>query len=377
MQHKKNQSQLAPPEVRGYQELVIRISSFIEEGRHYAVRQINTALIATYWATGCWIVKYEQRGSQRAEYGKTLLKRLGKDLSHKYGRGFSERNLEQMRLFYQIYPISQTVSAKFLPTSESFQQHFPLSWSHYCCLMRIKEKVRRDFYEAVCLKGNWSFRQLDRQIQGLLFERTALSRQKQIVISKAHNQNIIQCPEDAIKEHYVLDFLNLRDDYSESDLEDALIKHLENFLLELGERFTFVARQKRFMVGGKYYRIDLLLYHRILRCLVLIDLKIGEFNHADAGQMNFYLNWAKHEAILPGENEPVGIILCAGKDKTYVQYALGDLSNKIFVSNYKLKLPKAEELRKEVRRGRNLFLDRKPSARPGATEPKNVEGKPS
>ncbi len=359
MQHKKHQDELAQAEVKGYQELFTRISSFIEEGRHYAVRQINTALIATYWATGCWIVKYEQRGSQRAEYGKTLLKRLGKDLSHKYGRGFSERNLEQMRLFYQIYPISQTVSAKSLPAPESFQRHFVLSWSHYCCLMRIKDKSQRDFYEAMCLKGSWSFRQLERQIQALLYERTALSRRRQIVIAKAHTKNLMERPEDAIKEPYVLDFLNLRDDYSESDLEDALIKHLENFLLELGEEFTFVARQKRFEIGGKQYRMDLVLYNRVLQALYIIDLKIGDFEHGDAGQMNFYLNWAKANARFPGENDPIGLILCSGKNQTYAEYVLGGMSNKIFVSKYQLRLPKSSDLEKVIKDERVRYQNRK------------------
>jgi len=356
MQHKKNLEELSKGEPKEYQALVGKISSFIEEGRHYAVRQINKALIATYWATGSWIVKYEQNGSQRAEYGKTLLKRLGMDLSKKYGRGFSERNLEQMRLFYQLYPISQTVSAKSsLPISESFGHYFALSWSHYCLLMRIESQEKRKFYEIESINGNWSWRQLNRQIQALLFERTALSRRKQVVLSTAHNQNTIQRPEDAIKEPYILDFLNLRDDYSESELEDALIRHLENFLLELGEGFTFVARQRRFEIDQRQYRMDLVLYNRILRALYIVDLKVGDFEHGDAGQMNFYLNWAKANAQFPGENNPIGLILCSGKSETYAQYVLGGMSNKIFVSKYQLNLPKLEDIRKELDETKKRF----------------------
>ena len=369
-----------------YSQLVKNLSSLIEEGRRLAVRKINSALVATYWYVGRWIVEFEQKGNERAVYGEGLMKRLSSDLDHKFGKGWGVNQLRDIRQFYLTYRGHEkhhTVRGVFdfegagNKQLEQFSENFPLSWSSYRLLMRIELSEKKAFYEFESLKGDWSSRQLDRQIQSMLYERTALSKRKTSVIEKAHNNPLIVRPEDEIKDPYVLDFLGIKNEYSESELEDALVHHVESFLLELGAGFAFIARQKRFIVGPKHYRIDLLLYHRILRCLVLIDLKIGEFNHADAGQMNFYLNWAKREAVLPGENDPVGIILCAGKDKTYVQYALGGLSNKIFVSNYKLQLPKAEELRKEVRRGRNLFLERQPSLRPGASETEKAGGKPS
>ena len=386
MQRKSSKERPLLLGIKSYQELISRIGLSIDEGRRLAARNVNSILVATYWSVGRWIVEFEQQGKDRAAYGEMLIERISQDLTKRYGKGWGENQLLDIRQFYLTYrglekphtlcgelETSKTVlqSASITPRALS------LSWSHYRFLMRIEDPAKRQFYDVECDKGNWSVRQLDRQIQSMLYERTALSKRKPAVIQKANSNPIVARPEDEIRDPYVLDFLGLRDEYSESDLEDALVHHLESFLLELGAGFAFIARQKRFMVGGKHYRIDLLLYHRILRCLVLIDLKIGEFNHADAGQMNFYLNWAKKEAVLLGENEPVGIILCAGKDKAYVQYALGNLNNKIFVSNYKLKLPKAEELRKEVLRGRNLFLKRQPPLRPEAGEAENAEGEPN
>ena len=352
------------PQLGDYEGLIRDLSSLIETGRKAAARSVNVVLTATYWLMGRRIVEYEQKGEERAQYGLKLLADISKRLVSKFGRGFNERNLEYMRQFYLAYPeISNTLCSespsapqKVEGIIQSLVGRFTLTWSHYRLLMRVDNAPKRDFYEAECICGGWPVRQLDRQIQSLLYERSRLSKQKRAVIAKAHENKIIVRPEDEIKDPYVLEFLGLKDEYSESELEDALISHLENFLLELGRGFTFVARQKRFEIGGINYRIDLLLFNRLLKALVLIDLKIGDFSHADAGQMNFYLNWAKHEAILPGENEPVGIILCSGKDKTYVKYALGGLSNKIFVSNYKLKLPNPDELQRELERGRDLFL---------------------
>ncbi len=386
MLHKdfKDGAQLVDP--RAYKQLVERIGSSIEDGRRLAVHQINSVLVATYWCVGRWIVEFEQKGEKRAVYGESGMKRLSSDLSRKFGKGWGVNHLRDIRQFYVTYidykkhhalrgvsgHITESVDCDQL---KKFSEHFPLSWTSYRLLMRIELSEKKAFYERESISGDWSSRQLERQIQSMLYERTALSKRKTSVIQKAHANSIVVRPEDEVKDPYVLDFLGLKDEYSESDLEDALIHHLESFLLELGAGFAFIARQKRFMAGAKHCRIDLLLYHRILRCLVLVDLKIGEFNHADAGQMNFYLNWAKREAMLPGENEPVGLILCAGKDKTYVQYALGDLSSKIFVSDYKLRLPRAEELRKEVRRGRNNFLEQQPSSSARLSETKNAKRK--
>ncbi|MBT9170910.1 MAG: hypothetical protein DDT18_01266 [Actinobacteria bacterium] len=366
-----------------YSRLITNLASLIEQGRKAAVRYVNTALVATYWLIGRRIVEYEQKGKERAEYGEALLKKISADLTPRFGKGFTERNLEYMRQFYLTYPeISHTVCAELpedraaeksytvgtelIPISqavsgisEALVRKFPLSWSHYRLLIHIDEPFKREFYEAECIRGNWSVRQLDRQIQSMLYERTALSKRKLAVIAKAHEKPLALKPEDEIKDPYILEFLGLKDEYSESQLEEALIKHLEHFLLELGIGFTFVARQKRITLEGTHYHLDLLLYHRILKCLVAIDLKIGEFTHADAGQMNLYLNYLKDKEKLPEENDPVGIILCSDRKKTIVEYALGGMSNKIFASKYRLQLPDPEVLKTEIEHERQRLLEMK------------------
>ena len=385
---------------QNYSTLITDLASLIKQGRTAAVRYVNTALVATYWLMGRRIIEYEQKGKERAEYGKELLQKLSQDLNKRLGRGFSPDNLEAMRSFYLNYPIniSETVSRKLeeqksetlsrnsekskeseirhtlgselipaqvLPKKlqpvsiEFFNDLFPLSWSHYRLLIRLDEPFKREFYEADCIRGNWSVRQLDRQIQSMLYERTALSKRKMAVIAKAHKKPITLKPEDEIKDPYILEFLGLKDEYSEFQLEEALIKHLEHFLLELGIGFTFVARQKRITLEGSHYRLDLLLYHRILRCLVAIDLKIGEFTHADAGQMNLYVNYLKDREKLPEENDPVGLILCADKKKTVVEYALGGMSNRIFASKYKLQLPDPEVLKAEIEHEKQRLIEMK------------------
>jgi len=365
-----------------YSTLITDLASLIEQGRRIAVRYVNTALVTTYWLIGRRIVEYEQKGKERAEYGETLLKKLSIDLTKRFDKGFGYINLNLMRQFYLTYlpqKILQTVSeestlslksqassGKFpkghtvgsqSEISQILSVKFPLSWSHYCLLIRLDEPFKREFYEAECIRGNWSVRQLERQIQSLLYERTALSRRKMAVIAKAHKKPIIINPEDEIKDPYILEFLGLKDEYSESQLEEALIRHLEHFLLELGIGFTFVARQKRITLEGSHYRLDLLLYHRILRCLVAIDLKIGEFSHSDAGQMNLYLNYLKDREKLPEENDPVGVILCTDKKKTIVEYALGGMNNRIFASKYKLQLPDPEVLKSEIEHEKQRFLE--------------------
>ncbi len=363
-----------------YLNLITDIAKLIEQGRKVAVQYVNTALVTTYWLVGRRIVEYEQKGKERADYGEELLKKISADLTLRFGKGFTERNLWHMRQFYITYKEilhtvraelpdkaqkkTHTVCAEFglIPQtvseiSETLSHKFPLSWSHYRLLMRIGEPLQREFYEVECIRGNWSVRQLDRQIQSMLYERTALSKQKLSVIAKSHKKPIILKPEDEIKDPYILEFLGLKDEYSESQLEEALIKHLEHFLLELGIGFTFVARQKRITIEGKHYRLDLLLYHRILKCLVAIDLKIGEFTHTDAGQMNLYLNYLKDKEKFPEENNPVGLILCSDKRKTIVEYALGGISNKIFTSKYRLQLPDPKILKAEIEHERQRLLE--------------------
>jgi len=359
---------------QNYSSLIADLSSLVEQGRKTAVRYVNTALVATYWLIGSRIVEYEQKGKERAEYGEATLRRISEDLTKKFGKGFSVPQMKNIRQFYFTYSEKgYTVSSQLDQNEESkmvsrqsdavifntLSAKFFLSWSHYCLLMRVDEAFAREFYEAECIRGNWSVRQLDRQIQSLLYERTALSKRKLAVIAKAHEKPIVLQPEDEIKDPYILEFLGLKDEYSESHLEEALIKHLENFLLELGVGFAFVARQKRITLEGRHFRLDLLFYHRVLRCLVAIDLKIGEFTPADAGQMNLYLNFLKDKEKLTDENDPVGIILCTGKKKTVVEYALGGMNNKIFASKYKLRLPAPEILRAEIEHETQRLLEMK------------------
>ena len=359
---------------QNYSSLIADLSSLVEQGRKTAVRYVNTALVATYWLIGSRIVEYEQKGKERVEYGEATLRRISEDLSKKFGKGFSVPQMKNIRQFCFAYSEKgYTVSSQLDQNEQSkmvsrqsdtvifntLGAKFLLSWSHYCLLMRIEESFKREFYEAECIRGNWSVRQLDRQIQSLLYERTALSKRKLAVIAKAHEKPIVLQPEDEIKDPYILEFLGLKDEYSESHLEEALIKHLENFLLELGVGFTFVARQKRITLEGSHFRLDLLFYHRVLRCLVAIDLKIGELTPAYAGQINLYLNFLKDKEKLADENDPVGNILCTGKKKTIVEYALGGMNNKIFASKYKLRLPASEILRAEIEHETQRLLEMK------------------
>lgn len=359
-----------PLDPHGYQELIKKIGLSIDEGRRLAVRNINSVLVATYWHVGRWIVEFEQQGKERAGYGDALIVRLSQDLTKRYGKGWGKNQLIDIRQFYLIYRSlgkTHTLCGKFIPSANDtslINQTLSLSWSHYRFLMRLEDPSKRQFYEIECRRGSWSVRQLDRQIQSLLYERISLSKRKQSVLSKANENLVALRPVDEFKDPYVLEFLDLKDEYSECELEDALIRHMETFLLELGFGFAFIGRQKRFEVGGRSYRIDLLLYHRVHRCLVILDLKIGEFSHADAGQMNFYLNWAKQEAKLPGEKDPMGIILCSGKNQVYAEYALGGMKNTILVPEYRLKLPKPDDLKREMQKGRILFLENQVRKKP-------------
>jgi predicted nuclease of restriction endonuclease-like (RecB) superfamily len=367
-----------------YDGLVSLISSLLEQGRRTMVRASNAILTATYWEVGRQIVEYEQGGKARAKYGEALLKRLSADLTTKYGRGFSERNLENMRNLFLGWviiqtpsgklqarvksqttladsppQISQTLSSKLQPLvatqlpldpSASLLDAFPLSWSQYVQLMSVEDDFARWFYEEEAIRGAWTGPQLDRQIGTQFFERTALSRNKEAMLLRGRQVK----PEDAvtleetIRDPYLLEFLNLKDEYSETELEEAIIQHLQSFLLEMGGAFAFVARQRRILIGDVWYRMDLVLFHRLLRCLVIIDLKIGKFTHADAGQMNLYLNYAKEHMVMLDENDPVGLILCSEKSDAVVHYAMGGIQAKVFASKYLTELPSPEVLRQEI-----------------------------
>lgn len=266
-------------------------------------------------------------------------------------------NIFQMRSFYLAFPSGkvQTLSAQSSNTGT-----FPLPWSHYVRLLSVEDKLARAFYHEEALRGGWSYRQLDRQISTLFYERIALSRNKVALLKKATKESSEESPnlDEEIKDPFVLEFLGLKDEYSESELEEALIQHLETFLLELGDDFAFIGRQRRLRVGDEWYRVDLVFFHRGLRCLIIIDLKLGKFTHADAGQMHLYLNYAKEHWTRPGENPPVGLILCAKKDEMVAKYALEGLANKVLAAQYKTKLPQEQKIIAELKRTKKILESR-------------------
>lgn len=359
-----------------YRGFLKGLVGLLEEAKRFSARSVNSVMTATYWEVGRRIVEFEQGGKERAGYGEAILQRLSADLTAKCGRGFSERNLRQMRLFFLAWPIRQTVSAESpvgavrrsgsqklqTPSAGSSRPPtlFSLLWSHYVRLLSVEKPEARAFYEAEALRGGWSVRQLDRQIATLFYERAALSRDKAAMIEKGARAKPGEdlSPEEEIKDPLVLEFLGLKDEYSESALEEALIRHLEQFLLELGNEFTFVARQKRLRVGDEWYCIDLLFFHRRLRCLIVIDLKIGKFTHADAGQMNLYLNYAREHWTHHEENPPVGLILCAKGDGAVAHYALGNLHNKVLAREYQLALPEEKRLVEEMEKTQRMLTGR-------------------
>ncbi len=345
-----------------YGELVTGISGLLEEARRSVVRSTQSVVVSAYWEIGRRIVEYEQGGRVRAEYGEELLTRLGRDLSSRYGRGFSRPGLYKMRCFYLELQIFSTVSRKLQTLDESSVTpiSFPLSWSHYVRLMSVENHAARTLYESEAIRSGWSVRQLDRQISTQFFERVTASANPDRMLAAARKPAPVDPAElqHHIRDPYLLEFLDLKDEYSESDLEDAIVRHLESFLLELGAGFTFVARQKRIRIGDEWYRIDLLLYHRALRCLVVVDLKLGKFTHADAGQMNLYLNYAREHLMGPDEHEPVGLILCSAKNDAVVHYAMGGIAANVFASRYLTVLPDTESLRQEIIRTQRAFLGR-------------------
>lgn len=377
----------APGEPVGYSSIRDEIVGLLQSARQTTVRAVNALMTATYWEIGRRIVEAEQKGKRRAGYGDVLVRRLADDLTAQFGRGFGVVNLSHMRKFYTLWPmlpIFQTPSEKLaVPGSSSrklqtpsekssaarqnfltladIANRFPLPWSAYVRLLSVKNEHARAFYETEALRCGWSVRQLDRQIASQFFERTAASRNKASMLRKgeiALPEDVVT-PEQAIKDPYVLEFLDLKDEYSESDLEAALIHRLEDFLLELGDDFTFVGRQRRLRIGDEWYRVDLLFFHRRLKALIVIDLKIGKFTHADAGQMHLYLNYAREHWRREGENPPVGLILCAQKDAAVARYALEGLPNKVLAAEYQTVLPDAGRIAKELDNTRRALEARK------------------
>ena len=341
------------------------VSKTIDAARDSATRSVNAAMTAAYWLIWLRIVEFEQSGQERADYGTALIERLATDLTQRFGRGFSRQNLRNMRQFYLSYPpeqIRQTASGE--SEVSSIEMHmgdlltaFPLPWSAYVRLLSVKNVRARSFYETEAVRGGWSVRQLDRQINSQFYERTALSKNKAAMLTsaqRARSEDLV-LPSEEIKDPFLLEFLDLKDEYSEGDLEEALIRHLETFLLELGGDFCFMGRQKRLRVGNQWYRVDLLFFHRRLRCLVVVDLKIGRFTHADAGQMHFYLNYAREHWAHEGENPPVGLILCSQKDEALARYALYGLPNNVLAAEYRIALPDEELLAEEIDRTRQAI----------------------
>ena len=325
-----------------YTDLLQNIGIALNNGRQKAVNQVNRAIVETNWNIGRYIVEYEQAGHEKAEYGSEILKRLSHDLIERYGKGFGMSNVNKMRKLYLTFPILQTLSAK-------------LSWSHYVELLKINDPQERSFYMHECEQNNWGVRELKRQMNSMLFQRLALSKNKEEVMMLAEKGQIIEKPEDVVKDPYVFEFVGLPElpVYKEGDLEKALIDNLSQFLLEQGKGFTYVGRQQRINIGGRIFKIDLVFYHRILKCFVLIDLKRGEVQHEDLGQMNLYLNYYREEMNTPGDTEPIGIVMGAYEDKLMVKYAAQNISNQLFVSRYQLYLPDKGQLENEIRR----FMD--------------------
>jgi len=321
-----------------------KIRKIIEAARGNVARVINSEMVAAYWQIGREIVEEEQKGSARAKYGQQLLKDLSARLSEDFGKGFDASNLRNIRSFYLTYPKCDALRHE-------------LSWTHYRILMRIEKPEARSFYEIESVKNNWSARELERQKGSLLFERLALSKDKKGLMKLARKGQELQTYGDMIKDPYVLEFTGLspHSKLYESKLEQALIDNLSKFLLELGKGFTFVARQKRITLDGDHFYIDLVFYNTIIKCFVIVDLKIGKLLHQDIGQMQMYVNFYDREVKQPDDNPTVGLVLCEDKKDAVVRYTLPKDNRQIFASRYKLYLPTEEELVKELRRERALI----------------------
>ena len=358
-----------------YNKIRAEIVELLKTARTAAARNVNSIMTAVYWDIGRRIVEFEQGGEQRAEYGEQLIEQLSGDLTRQFGRGFGRANLWQMRAFYRAWPeakILQTLSGESTSPVDpdntegdsskvlTFASRFVLPWSAYVRLLSVKNPEARTFYETEALRSGWSIRQLDRQIGSQFYERIALSQNKAAMLEKAETSQPSDAvtPEEAIKDPFVLEFLDLKDEYSESELEEALIHRLTDFLLELGDDFAFLGRQRRLRIDDTWFRIDLIFFHRRLHGLVIIDLKVGKFSYADAGQMHLYLNYAREHWMKPGENPPVGLILCAEKGAAEAHYSLDNLPNKVLAAEYQTVLPKERVIAEELERSRRELEER-------------------
>ena len=330
-------------------EFVSEIRQIIDTARSNAVRSVDFCRVQMYWNIGKRIFEKEQQGKERADYGTYLIRNLSRQIMPEYGSGFSVRQLEMCRQFYRTYPIANTLCAQ-------------LNWSQYKLLIAIPDKDKREYYELEAVHEGWTKRQLERQINSLLYERLLMSNDKDAVLATARRERVPESPVEIIKDPMYLEFLGLerKDTYYEKDLETAIISHLADFLLEMGKGFSFVTRQKRFSVEDDEYFIDLVFYNRLLRCFVLIDLKTGKLSHQDIGQMQMYVNYYDRHEKLPDESPTIGILLCTSKNDTAVKLALPEDNKTIYASKYELYLPTSEQLIHEVNEAKRLAAGNRP-----------------
>ncbi|MDP2908188.1 MAG: PDDEXK nuclease domain-containing protein [Nanoarchaeota archaeon] len=323
------------------------IRSILEKAKSYAYKAVNFAMVTAYWQIGKVIVEEEQKGKERAEYGSFLIQELSQRLTKEYGKGFTKSNLFYMKQFYLAFPKVHALRGESQKVNALRSE---LSWTHYRLLLKVDEEAARNFYMLECVENNWSTRELERQINSLLYERLVLSKGDKKVKELAKKGHIVRKPEDIIKDPYVLEFLGLEknEPYLEKHLEDLLVEKLKDFLLERGRGFSFVERQKRISLDGDHFYIDLVFYNYVLKCFVLIDLKIGKLTHQDIGQMDFYVRYFEKEVRQKGDNPTIGLILCSDKNEAMVRYTLLKDSKHVFASKYKLYLPSEKELKLEL-----------------------------
>ena len=321
-----------------YQQLIEKIGDVYESAKSNLVKAVNTEMLHSYWEIGKHIIEFEQAGKLKAEYGKHLLENLSKDLSLRQGKGFSRSNLNYMRILYNKYPICETLSHK-------------LTWSHYCELLKVEDDLVREFYEKQAINDSWGIRELRRQKKTGLFHRLAIGKNKGEVLKLSKQGQIVKSEEDFIKNPHVFEFMNFSESsqYTETDIEKAIINNLQQFLLEMGKGFAFIGRQQRITLNNRHYFVDLVFYHVKLKCYVLIDLKIGEVEHEHIGQMKLYLGYYTKEVNEETDNEPIGIILSEEKDDIMVEYAMLNDTSKLVVSKYQLYLPDLEQLKNKVK----------------------------
>ena len=327
-------------------EFVSEIRQIINTARSNAMRSVDFCRVQMYWNIGKRIFEKEQQGKERADYGSYLIRNLSRQIMPEYGSGFSVRQLERSRQFYRLYPIASTLRTQ-------------LNWSQYKLLIAIPDKNKREYYELEAANEGWTGRQLERQINSLLYERLLMSNNKNDVLAMARRERIPESPLEIIKDPMYLEFLGLerKDAYYEKDMETAIISHLADFLLEMGKGFSFVARQKRFLVEDDEYFIDLVFYNRLLRCFVLIDLKTGKLSHQDIGQMQMYVNYYNRHEKMSDENPTIGILLCTSKNDTAVKLALPENNKTIYASKYELYLPTTEQLIHEINEAKRLAAE--------------------